>query len=267
MNLTTNRPLRLLCDLGSPDQVLEQSTKQPPVLVRGSAVVFELALARYGTLFAGISAAIDSLTLQVRASSAPSSDVLMERSITEGFNDSLTEAQWNAFTAQHCAIEFTGAETALAAGDAWLAIWFTTPGGEIVPVAFGTLTIAESGAGVNGTPADPVTQYYTRTEADARFLLRSPENAAFRFTRDIAGNAVFQLKNDTTGNYQTVFVVGADGAEAIAFGAPESELAANYRVKDGEFFQLKNATTGKFHTVFVTGGAGAEALALAAGED
>ncbi|MBA4136771.1 MAG: hypothetical protein C0518_05590 [Opitutus sp.] len=267
MNLTTFRPIRLLCDLASPNSVLEHGQTQPPVLIRGAAVEFQLGLARNRTLFAEISAAIASLTLQVRESSDPSSTVLLERSINEGFNDALTESAFNAGTAEHCAIAFTAAECMIAAGDVWIAIWFTTAGGETIPVAFGELSVKESGAGVTGTPAEPVEQYYTRTEADARFLLRSPEDAAFRFTRDIAGHAVFQLKNNTTGDYQTVFIDGAEGAESIAIAAPESELAANYRVKDGEFFQLKHRTSGKFHTVFLDGDEGAEGLAIAAGED
>ena len=93
-SITAYRPLRLLCDLGNPNRVLDQRTALPPVITRGSATGFELALGADGAVFdAAITGTVSSLTVQVRASADPASTISMEDSIASGvLNDALTQA-------------------------------------------------------------------------------------------------------------------------------------------------------------------------------
>lgn len=201
MNLLTQRPLRLFCDLASPNQALEKITSQPPVIMRGSPTVFQLGIGRNRALFAEIASDIASLTVQVRATSDPSSAVLMEQSISAGFNDTLTEANWNSGEDEHAEIAFTDAEANQTPGDYWLAIWFDDLAGNSVPLCFGKITVKESGAGTNGVPPDPVDQYYTKTEIDVLFAAMAIASDAVRIS-----NGFLQLKDQASGNWRSVWL-------------------------------------------------------------
>ena len=212
--LTAYRPLRLLCDLGNPNRVLDQRTALPPVITRGSATGFELALGSDGAVFAAaITGTLSSITVQVRAAADPGSAISLERTISTGFNDALTQALWNSRDSHHGVVTFTTAQCNLAAGTYWLTIWFTTPGGEKVIVLSGEITVVENGAGVGTVPAT-VPPGYTTTEADARFARFSATGTGYRVT--VGG--VFQLKDASTGGFRAVWF----NAGEIQYGPSET---------------------------------------------
>lgn len=216
-SITAYRPLRLLCDLGNPNRVLDQRTALPPIITRGSATGFELALGSDGAVFAAaITGTVASLTVQVRAAADPGSDVSIERTISTGFNDALTQALWNSRDGQHAVVSFTTAQCNLAAGTYWLTIWFTTASAEKVIVLSGEITVVENGAGVGSAPA-LIPPGYTTTEADARFARLTPPLGAYR-VRDTGTGVFLQLKASDTGLFHTVFVT----AGALTLGPGES---------------------------------------------
>lgn len=202
--LVTRRPLRIFCDLGSSDHLVEQASGSAPVIARGSPTVFQLALGRYGLVFSAVASQIASLTVQVRDGAAAGSGVRMEKTIASGFVDTLTQATWQDRTAQHCEVGFTAAECNVQPGDYWLALWFTTAGGEQVTLGYGPLSIIEDGAGAAGSPPvlDPL--YYTKTEIDALFARLVPANSLYRIKVDGTG-VYFQLKDNGTGGWRTVW--------------------------------------------------------------
>lgn len=205
-SLIAFRPLRLLCDLAQPNQVREQRSGIYPVIQRSSPTVFQLGFAIDGTIFDDLAGVISSVTVQVRATSAAASNVLMEQSgIAASLNGALTDAQWKAKTAQHLSIPFTGAQCNIAAGDYWIAIWITPPGGDQLPVAFGRITVTENGTSSDGDPATAIPETYSTTEADARFTVKVPAAGGYRFKDIGGGDVVFQLKDATTGGFRTVW--------------------------------------------------------------
>ncbi len=210
------RPLRLFCDFGNPNRVLDQRTNLPPVLTRGSATGFELGLGVDGALFSGaISGTASSLTVQLRASEDPASAISLEGSVAAvALNDALTQAAWDGKTAQHALVQFATTECNIAAAKYWLAIWMTTPAGQKIIVLAGYITVVENGAAIGSTPAT-VAPGYSTTEADARFAQLNPALGAYR-VKDTGTGVFLQLKDSATGLYSTVFLTG--GVLQIAAG-------------------------------------------------
>ena len=215
-SLVAYRPLRLFCDLGNPNRVLDQRTGLPPVLTRGSATGLELALGLDGNVFTGtITGVAASITAQLRASADPGSTVYLEGSLSAGsINNTLTQSAWDARSAQHVVIPFTTAQCNIAAGTYWLVVWFTSPAGEKTIALAGFVTVVENGAGLGTTP-DTIPAGYTTAQADARFLPLTPASGTFRIKTSSDGT-FFQLKDSVTGLFCTVWF--ADGALQIGPG-------------------------------------------------
>lgn len=61
------------------------------------------------------------------------------------------------------------------------------------------------------SPPDPVSDYYTSTETDAKYPSKVPADGNYRFYES-GSSKVFQLYNATTGKYHDLWLEGADGA-------------------------------------------------------
>jgi hypothetical protein len=208
------RPIRLLCDLSNPNLVLEQRTGLPPVIVRGSPTVFQIALALDRLVCDGVAALAESISIEVRASADPTEEPLMSKSITSvAINDALTQSEWAAKTAQHAAFEFTAAECNIEAGEKWLTVWFVKENGDAVPCAFGKIKVTEDGAGDPGDPDVLDSDYYTRAEADARYARQAITDGAFRVSAD---GKFIQLKDSGDGLWRSIWF--ANGVLQMAAG-------------------------------------------------
>lgn len=200
------RPLRLFCDVGNPNRVLDQRTALPPIITRGSATGFELALGVDGEVFTGaISGTADTLSYQVRDSSDPASTLRLEDTIAGAdLNDALTQAAWNARTAYHARSIQSAAQCNIAAGTYWLTVWFATDAGDKTIVLSGPVTVVEDGAGLGTTP-DDLPLGYTTAEADALFIPRTPALGTFRVITNEDGT-FWQLKDSATGLWSTIWL-------------------------------------------------------------
>lgn len=79
------------------------------------------------------------------------------------------------------------------------------------------VTIIRQAYAGDAAPA-PAAPIYPAPEA---LVVRYPANGSYRFASDGGAGIVFQLKNGTTGKYHTLFLHGAEGAEALAWGPGE----------------------------------------------
>ncbi|MDR1255766.1 MAG: hypothetical protein LBJ94_02485 [Puniceicoccales bacterium] len=175
MKTLTDSKLRIRVDSDSFHNPMDVLRGGIPQYWRGNDLCIELGI------FAG-SDVVDvsnfsSVALAVRAlnndgeAPSPSTPVLLAGQSTD-LDDSVTEESWESGTAQHALFTFPAEATGLLPGDYWLSIWAetsdTTP--KILTLGAGLIHVLENGGGGAIIPPEPVAQYYTAAESDAKFL-------------------------------------------------------------------------------------------------
>ena len=185
MTVISRKRIRLACDISNSDTLKDKITGNPPHLWRGNDVQFEI-----GVLYSDVLQSIENLvsvSVVLRATGSASGTVALLKTATgDDLNNSLTADEWNDNTAQHVTITATTAETNVAAGSYWLAVVAQTndtPAHNIT-LGVGLLAIAEDGYDTGETPPDVEEDYYTQTESDARYLLRSEAGIKSRWGAD-----------------------------------------------------------------------------------
>ncbi len=200
--MITSRSLRLACDLGKPEAALDPRTNLPPAALRGADLLLQLAAFRDGAIVADVSN-YDSLTVVVRAvTNGIVGAVQFSEAIAGADLAACLEAAWRDGSDQQGEIAIDGDDLDLAQGTYKLIVYGITGAGVLVPWAHCTLTIADVGL-VDSAPPDPADQHYTKTEADALFLRRTPPGGAFR----LSSNGQFvQLKDSATGLWRSMWL-------------------------------------------------------------
>ncbi|MDR2576732.1 MAG: hypothetical protein LBC42_01640, partial [Puniceicoccales bacterium] len=125
---------------------------------------------------------LSTITVQVKPmgpnDSAPLSSTapVMAKTVTaETFDETLTLEEWENGAGQHVVVEFSGEETDMEAGDAWLVIWATTVDNpaKILILSAGRIAVHESSGGiVTSIPDGPLENFYDRTTCDILFVRR-----------------------------------------------------------------------------------------------
>ncbi|MDR1436341.1 MAG: hypothetical protein LBI39_04015 [Puniceicoccales bacterium] len=142
----------------------------------GSALRFELAFFRRGVL--QNLEEIGEIVLEVREmgphGAAPTnsiSPIVVRRVPAADFCHTMALADWENGSAQQVAIEFSSAETAMAAGDVWLSIWGRAADDPENCIAFaaGPMAVCESSCGTPLQPPGPIGHFYGRDECDNLF--------------------------------------------------------------------------------------------------
>ncbi len=176
MATLTRQRIRIAGDAARFDGPRDLQSNGSPVFWRGNDVQFEIAVFNNGVLMAVSNLA--SITLEIKAlgaNGAPpaATDVaLMSTTISAGaLNNALILADWTSGVDQHGIVAFSGAESNIAAGQYWLAVWATTNDspGRSITLAAGPIEAAEDGVGLATVPQPPQEVFYTATQSDARF--------------------------------------------------------------------------------------------------
>lgn len=112
-------------------------------------------------------------------------------------------------------------------------------------------------------------------EVDYSQMLLNDSGSSWR----VRDNNQFQLYNQTTAAYYTLFVTGNHGAESLAIGPADSTVltitgymkknptGGGWRINNANQFQLPNPTTGSWYALFVSGAFGFEALTIGPADD
>lgn len=182
-----------------------------PKIYKGAGVDFELALFDSpGNLF-DIGNVVD-FTLMVKPVNTPGGAAEILKTVAPAGN--ISQANWEAGTAQHVSISLLGSETAIAAGTHDLTIWGHTSDAGSDPDVFGTTKIEVLDAGITAVTNPTVTPTYL-TEDQIRQLI-----AGFvRFNGNPAGSKI-QLPSD---NGQRYILIGCDDNGNPTFGTQPTD--------------------------------------------
>lgn len=165
-SLIAYRPIRLLCDLAQPNHVREQRTGLPPAISRGSPTVIQVALAIGRVVCTDVSQIAASITLEIRDAADASLPSLVSKTIAAAeFDDTLTQAAWDAKAGQHAAFALSALEMELEPGEKWITVRFAPVAGPSVVAAFGKVNVRDDGAA--GAPEGDA---WTAAEHAARYL-------------------------------------------------------------------------------------------------
>ncbi|MFO1461317.1 MAG: hypothetical protein U1G08_18175 [Verrucomicrobiota bacterium] len=162
--------------------MVDANTSSTPVIFRGTDVEFWFAIFAGDLLESPSSLA--TVTLEVKGSDARIAAALMSKTISpSALNPGLTIEQWDAGEAAHGVIAFSSLETALDllqsdSREFHLVLAGTTADSKKITLGISVLTIIEDGtpSGQLVPPAIPA-DYYTKAEADAKFLQAVDETA------------------------------------------------------------------------------------------
>lgn len=169
--------IRIAADISDFDSPRNILTGRTPKFWRNSDFQIELGIFQQSTLQSLSNLA--SVTAEIRpigeSDTAPSNTVpliLAQTVPSTNFDTTVTEESWKAGTAQQVTFTFSSAATAVDAMEAWLVIYATTSDAtpKTITLCAGRISILESSGGASGTPPEPISFYYTKTQCDALFL-------------------------------------------------------------------------------------------------
>ena len=199
-------PIRLFCDVAARNQpVTDLNTGQNALFYRGDDVEIDIGIGGNGALLAPSLSNIASVACQVFAKQNDANGPMMSCTVlAAAMNLGLTAAQWaGASAAPHAAFVFSNAQTCIplngaASQNYWLRI---------------TLRTADATAKVMTLLDGPI------TVLDGPVSAASPGVGNARFTTDVNGNWVLQIRNDSDGKFYTVGVEnGAGGMPGLYLG-------------------------------------------------
>lgn len=169
--------IRIAADISDFDSPRNIITGRTPKFWRNSDFQIELGIFQQTTLQSLSN--LSSVTAEIRPigenDTAPSNTVtpiLAQTVSSANFDTTVTEETWKAGTAQQVTFTFSSDATAVDAMEAWLVIYATTSDAtpKTITLCSGRISILESSGGASGTPPEPVSYYYTKTQCDALFL-------------------------------------------------------------------------------------------------
>lgn len=192
MTVLNRKRIRCLADQSTrhDDLMKDLLTNATPDLWRGNDVQFEIAMGLNTGIIDDISN-IASLTVEVKLGTDRDGDPLMTKTVEAADLDAtLTQELWDAGAAAdaHAIVVFSAAETNIEVGEdnkeaAWLVVGVVTnddPGRHIT-LQSSTLTIVEDGTGTAGAPPSNADNYYTKGDADARYVQKHADQAWSQF--------------------------------------------------------------------------------------
>lgn len=168
--------IRVLCDSKNTSAVVaDANTKEPLFWWRGNDLRIELALSDFGAFL--LAADIGTITVVVKNSGdGPSDSPLMIETIGAGDCDAgFVGSQWIAKTGELCVAEWTREEAALDAGTYHIIVSHDDGTGKRNTFLSSKIIVKEDGhdsISLSAPPTPPI-EYYTKTEADAKFPLTS----------------------------------------------------------------------------------------------
>ncbi|MDR0595827.1 MAG: hypothetical protein LBF94_04030 [Puniceicoccales bacterium] len=175
MNNLTDLKLRIRVDSDSFDNPTDVLRGGIPQYWRGNDLRIELGIFAENEVvdvsnFSAVTLTIRALNNDGEAPSAGAPILLAGECTT--LNNTVTEANWKSGTAQHALFTFSAEETALLPRDYWLSIWAKTNDdpAKTITLGAGLIRVLENGGGVATQPPEPVVQYYTAVESDAKFV-------------------------------------------------------------------------------------------------
>lgn len=190
-------------------------TDDTPHLLKPSNLQVELAL--FDDDGETLSTDLDDLnqiTLTIKAGNPRIGDTLMQKTVAAAdLNPELTLAEWLAGDPDDChaLFEFTAAETNLDLSadqevNYYLVLSGLSTSAPVKELAFANGLIVIEESGINDDPPPEITtdSYYTKAQADARYLL-APSNAAIYFTNGDPGGFLTAVRPsiayDAAGNF------------------------------------------------------------------
>ncbi|MDR0679732.1 MAG: hypothetical protein LBF42_01695 [Puniceicoccales bacterium] len=175
MSNLTDLKLRIRVDSDSFDNPRDVLRGGIPQYWRGNDLRIELGIFTENEVvdvsnFSAVTLTIRALNNDGEAPSA-SAPILLAGECTT-LDNTVTEENWESGTAQHALFTFSAEETALLPGDYWLSIWAETDDdpAKTITLGAGLIRVLENGGGGAIQPPEPVVQYYTAVESDAKFV-------------------------------------------------------------------------------------------------
>lgn len=176
---------RIAINIASVDQPIDVITSQNPAMWRANDAQWELGCF-YGSEPLSL-VNVASVTLTIK-STRDSQTVLLSQTVgTESITPTITIDQWNANNSQHILIPLSSAQTSFTLGETGdTTFWFIltaltsdSPALEFT-LGAGNMRVVEDGKLAGGTPPVVSDAFYTRDQADARYLQKSGDGASFR---------------------------------------------------------------------------------------
>ncbi|MDR2436173.1 MAG: hypothetical protein LBD33_02595 [Puniceicoccales bacterium] len=175
MKTLTDLKLRIRVDAESFDNPIDVLHGSIPQYWRGNDLRIELGIFAGNDVidvsnFSRIMLAMRALNNDGEAPSAGAPILLSGECAT--VDASVTQASWEAGEAQHAAFNFSAEATNFPPNDYWLSIWAETDDeiAKILTLGAGLIRVLENGGGVSSEPPEPVSQYYSAAESDAKFV-------------------------------------------------------------------------------------------------
>jgi len=185
MSVISRRRIRFAADIAAKtsDPMEDIYTGDTPELWRGNDAQFEVGIFFNETLQTDISN-IATITLDVKSTSDRDGDPLITATLQAAdLDDTLDSETWADGTKQHALFTFTGDETNIELDgnddDCWLIISYTTTDnpGRSITIQHTIIKIVEDGAGSDGQPQNNANLYYTKAEADGRYVQKHEDQA------------------------------------------------------------------------------------------
>ena len=157
-----NKLIRLLCDIDDKSgNILDAITDEAPFFHVGDSVDLQIAVARSGSLEA-VASSGESINLDIKASETGSALF----SLTDNsLDNTLDISAWKLGTKQHASFSLTAVQSATLTGASYYLHIYYEVGSEVVTAFLGKLEVR----GNSSTPSSTESNFYTKTEADAKF--------------------------------------------------------------------------------------------------
>jgi hypothetical protein len=203
----TPYPIRLFCDIATPNNLFDLNRSQAPYFYRGDDIELDIGIGANGALLAPTlpssgAGGIASVTAQLFAAENDTNSPMMSATVLAGaMNLTLTQTNWNAGGSanSHAQILFPNSQTGVnlngqASVNYWLRITALTTdtAPKLITLLNGPITVKDG----------PDTQLSAPPLAGARF-----------FT--VSGQLVFQILDPNTGLYHTLTTVNDDGVQTL----------------------------------------------------
>lgn len=216
----TRRRIRCKVDAAKFPNLVDFKTGNTIRVPRGNDAQLDF-LIMYGSELVSL-ANFATLRLEIMDSARSGSDIADVTVAQVDFELAATLADFEAGTDQHLIVPLTAAmmNQAPDSGSKEKTFWAVLSGlttdvpAYTVTIAGGAFIIEEDGTGVAVVAPEPVDQYYTREEADGRYIQRAEHQARWRFHQ-----GELYLYNPDTGKHHPIVPRGAEGAVGTAWGA------------------------------------------------